>query len=88
MSSVIVGVRILVGSQDVQRAPTCVDVFGRNIPFVLQRHRWFDIPLTKEESLQADKKLVLTFGSSNDPLGVTMIDSIKVYVGRLMAKSS
>lgn len=78
-SSVIVGVRILVGSQDVQRAPTCVEVFGRNIPFVLQRHRWFDIPLTKEESLQADKKLVLSFGSSNDPLGVTMIDSIKVY---------
>lgn len=78
-SSVIVGVRVLVGSQDVQRAPSCVEIFGRNIPFVLQRHRWFDIPLTKEESLQADKKLVLAFGSSNDPLGVTMIDSIKVY---------
>lgn len=77
--SVIVGVRILVGSQDVQRAPSCVEVFGRNIPFVLQRHRWFDIPLTREESLQADKKLVLSFGSSNDPLGVTMVDSIKVY---------
>jgi E3 ubiquitin-protein ligase UBR4 len=78
-SSVIVGVRILVGSQEVQRAPTCVEIFGRNIPFVLQRYRWYDIPLTKEESLQADKKLVLSFGSSNDPLGVTMIDSIKVY---------
>lgn len=79
MLSVIVGVRILVGTQDVQRAPACVDVFGRNIPFAMQRHRWFDIPLTKEESLQADKKLVLTFGPSNDPLGVTMLDSIKVY---------
>lgn len=78
-SNVIVGVRILVGSQDVQRAPTCVEIFGRNIPFVMQRHRWYDIPLTKEESLQADKKLVLAFGSSNDPLGVTMIDSIKIY---------
>lgn len=78
-SSVIVGVRILVGSQEVQRAPTCVEIFGRNIPFVLQRYRWYDIPLTKDESLQADKKLVLSFGSSNDPLGVTMIDSIKVY---------
>lgn len=78
-SSVIVGVRILVGSQDIQRAPSCIEVFGRNIPFALQRHRWFDIPLTKEESLQADKKLVLTFGPSNDPLGVTMVDSVKVY---------
>ena len=80
-SSVIVGVRILVGTQDIQRAPTCVEISNsnRNIPFALQRHRWFDIPLTKEESLQADKKLVLAFGSSNDPLGVTMIDSIKVY---------
>ena len=28
---------------------------------------------------QADKKLVLTFGPSNDALGVTMVDSIKVY---------
>lgn len=78
-SSVMVGVRILVGSQDVQRAPTCIEIFGRNIPFVLQRQRWFDIPLTKEESLQADRKLVLSFGSSNDPLSVTMIDSIKIY---------
>ena len=76
---VVVGVRILVGSQDIQKAPSCVDVFGRTIPLVLQRHRWFDVPLTKQESLQADKKLVLTFGTSNDPLGVTMIDSIKVY---------
>ncbi len=50
--SVIVGVRIIVGSQDVQRAPACVEIFGRNIPFALQRHRWFDIPLMKEESLQ------------------------------------
>ena len=78
-STVMVGVRILVGSQDVQKAPSFVEIFGRNVPLVAQRHRWFDIPLTKEESLQADKKLSLMFGSSNDPLGVTMIDSIKVY---------
>jgi len=78
-STVMVGVRILVGSQDVQKAPSFVELFGRNVPLVTQRHRWFDIPLTKEESLQADKKLVLMFGSSNDPLGFTMIDSIKIY---------
>ena len=51
-STVMVGVRILVGSQDIQKAPSCVDIFGRTIPLVLQRYRWFDVPLTKDESLQ------------------------------------
>jgi E3 ubiquitin-protein ligase UBR4 len=36
------------------------------------------MPFTREESLQADKKLIITFGPSQDPEGVTMVDSIKV----------
>ena len=45
---------------------------------MLTRSRWFDIPLTREESLQADRKLVITFGPSQDADGVIMVDSIKV----------
>lgn len=44
----------------------------------MARSRWFDIPLTREESLQCDKKLVVNFGPSQDADGVTMIDSVKV----------
>lgn len=48
------------------------------MPTVVTRNRWFDIPLTREESLQSDKKLVINFGPSQDPDGVTIVDSIKV----------
>jgi E3 ubiquitin-protein ligase UBR4 len=44
-----------------------------------QRNRWYDIPLSREESLQADKKLSVTFSCSQDPEGVIIVDSVKVY---------
>ncbi|KAK0172054.1 hypothetical protein PV328_005423 [Microctonus aethiopoides] len=75
---VMTGIRVQLGSQDVQRAPLYVEVFGRSIRTSLTRSRWFDIPLTREESLQADKKLTITFGLSQDP-DVIMVDSIKIY---------
>ncbi|XP_069695727.1 E3 ubiquitin-protein ligase UBR4 isoform X2 [Periplaneta americana] len=78
-SLVMTGVRIMLGTQDSQRAPSYVEVFGRSIQTNVARNRWFDMPFTREESLQADKKLILTFGPSQDPEGVTMVDSIKVY---------
>jgi len=76
---VMVGVRINVGNQDLARAPGFMDILGRSMvthPFT--RPRWFDFPLTREESLQCDKKLTITFGSSQDPEGVIMIDSVKM----------
>ncbi|XP_014478762.1 PREDICTED: protein purity of essence isoform X5 [Dinoponera quadriceps] len=76
---VMTGIRVLFGNQDIQRAPLYVEVFGRSIRTTLTRSRWFDIPLTREESLQADKKLTITFGPSQDPEGVIMVDSIKIY---------
>ncbi|CAB3259165.1 unnamed protein product [Arctia plantaginis] len=76
---VICGIRVLLGSQDVARTPTCLEVYGRSIQTLVVRNRWFDIPLTREESLQSDKKLVINFGPSQDPDGVTMVDSLKVY---------
>ncbi|XP_066587252.1 E3 ubiquitin-protein ligase UBR4 [Prorops nasuta] len=76
---IMTGIRVLLGSQDIQRAPLYVEIFGRSIRTALTRSRWFDIPLTREESLQADKKLIVTFGPSQDQDGVIMVDSIKVY---------
>ena len=57
-TTVMVGVRVMVASQDVARAPTSIEVFGRSIPVALTRNRWYDIPFTREESLTADKKVI------------------------------
>lgn len=53
-------------------------MYGRSVQTLVVRNRWFDIPMTREESLQSDKKLVINFGPSQDPDGVTMVDSVKV----------
>ena len=58
-SVVMVGVRILVGCQSVEKAPSFVEIFGRVIQLTLTRNRWFDLPFTREESLTADKKFSL-----------------------------
>jgi len=78
---VMAGIRINVGGQDIGRAPGYIEVLGRTLHLLpINRSRWFDFPLTREESLQSDKKLVIVFGPSRDPEAVTMIDSIKLLV--------
>lgn len=77
-SVVITGVRVLVGSTDPSRNPRYIEVFSRMI-YVTARSRWYDIPLTREESLQSDKVLNIKFGCSADPQTVTFIDSITLY---------
>lgn len=79
LNMVITGIRFLIGTQDVSRAPTAITILGRKIPTICTRARWFAIPLTREESLQADKKLNIHFSPSQDPEFVTMLDSIKIY---------
>ncbi len=37
------------------------------------------MPLTREESLQSDKKLTINFGPSLDPAGVSLVDTVQVY---------
>ncbi|XP_044730066.1 E3 ubiquitin-protein ligase UBR4 isoform X3 [Chrysoperla carnea] len=78
-SMVMTGIRVLFGNQDIQRTPTYVEVFGRVIATTVTRSRWYDIPFTREESLQADKRITVIFGPSLDPDSVTMVDNIKVY---------
>lgn len=76
---VITGIRISIGAQDPLRAPLSVTILGRVINTLAPRPRWFDIPLTREESLQSDKKLNIIFGSSQDAENICMLDSIKIY---------
>ncbi|XP_042908898.2 E3 ubiquitin-protein ligase UBR4 [Parasteatoda tepidariorum] len=78
-SMVMVGCRVLVGNQDVQRAPSYIEIFGRSVQVNLSRNRWYDFPFSREESLTADKKITIFFGASADPSGVTMVDSIKIF---------
>ncbi|XP_017783583.1 PREDICTED: E3 ubiquitin-protein ligase UBR4 [Nicrophorus vespilloides] len=76
---VMTGIRVLIGTQDPQKAPTFVDIFGRIITTTAKRSRWFDIPFSREESLQADKKMSIGFGPSQDPETVTLLENLKVY---------
>ncbi|KAH8352243.1 hypothetical protein KR084_002940 [Drosophila pseudotakahashii] len=76
---VIVGIRVLIGTQDVQRAPLSVTILGRTVPTPVRRARWFDIPLTREEMFQSDKLLKVVFAKSQDPEHVTLLDCIEVY---------
>ncbi|KAH8323440.1 hypothetical protein KR067_010060 [Drosophila pandora] len=76
---VIVGIRVLIGTQDVQRAPLAVTILGRTVTTPVRRARWFDIPLTRDEMLQSDKLLKVVFATSLDPEHVTLLDSIEVY---------
>ncbi|CAH1119052.1 unnamed protein product [Phaedon cochleariae] len=76
---VLTGIRVLVGSQDIQRCPSFIEIFGRIVPLTTTRSRWYDIPFSREESLQADKKLTILFGPSQDPETVTMVDNLKVF---------
>ena len=98
-NQVIVGLRVMLGSQDTSRVPSYIEIFGRRLPIGvggmdgrsnLTRGRWFELPLTREESLSVggaiigvtgtDKqKLVLTFGPSLDPGSVNIIDSVQIY---------
>uniref|UniRef100_W5MAW8 Ubiquitin protein ligase E3 component n-recognin 4 n=1 Tax=Lepisosteus oculatus TaxID=7918 RepID=W5MAW8_LEPOC len=78
-SMVMTGMRVQVGTQAIERAPSYLEIFGRTMQMNLTRSRWFDFPFTREEALQADKKLSIFIGASVDPAGVTMLDSIKIY---------
>ncbi|KAM8927577.1 E3 ubiquitin-protein ligase UBR4 isoform 2-T2 [Pelodytes ibericus] len=76
---VMTGMRLQIGTQAIERAPSYIEMFGRTMQLNLTRARWFDFPFTREEALQADKKLTIFIGASVDPAGVTMIDAIKIY---------
>ncbi|XP_052093919.1 E3 ubiquitin-protein ligase UBR4-like [Mytilus californianus] len=79
-TNVMVGLRVQIGTQSIERVPSYLEIFSRSVPVTLTKARWYDLPFTREESLTADKKVTLFVGASADSGGVTMVDSIKVYV--------
>lgn len=79
VNMVICGIRIQVGSLDLTKTPSSIEIFGRVIQINPQTPRWYDIPLTREESLQTEKRLTIAFGPSADPNGITTVDSIRAY---------
>lgn len=56
---VMTGMRIQIGTQAIERAPSYLEIFGRTMQLNMTRSRWFDFPFTREEALQADKKLTI-----------------------------
>lgn len=67
---VMTGMRVQVGTQAIERAPSYIEIFGRTMQLNLTRSRWFDFPFTREEALQADKKLSIFSKCSIQPLAL------------------
>lgn len=61
-SSVVVGVRVQLRSHSLEKTPSFVELFGRThqVSSSSAATRWMDIPLTREESLQTDRKFKIT----------------------------
>jgi hypothetical protein len=77
---VIIGVRIHLGSNSMERSPQYFEFFGRTVQVNDQQGpRWYDLGLTREESIQAEKKLAIFIAQSPDANQVTVIDDVKVY---------
>ena len=82
-NTVMVGVRVLVGSQDTTRVPSSLEIFGRTVNMTVVRPRWVEFCFTREESIQctaqAQNKISINFGASQDPGDVNMLDSVQIW---------
>ncbi|CAF1089325.1 unnamed protein product [Brachionus calyciflorus] len=64
----LTGCRIMCDINSIEKSPSYFEIFGRRINAKLNRSRWFDVCLSRDEAFIADNKLVLTFGSISDLL--------------------
>ncbi|EFA82601.1 hypothetical protein PPL_04293 [Heterostelium album PN500] len=76
---VICGIRVLLGHASLKHIPTELRVFDRVITTTESLRRWYDIPLTKEESLKSSKKLTLIASSAYNLGNAPIIDSVEIY---------
>lgn len=83
---VMTGMRIQIGTQAIERAPSYIEIFGRTMQLNLSRSRWFDFPFTREEALQADKKLNL-FSESPAPGTDCVLPTVMLTWGPLFCGS-
>ena len=78
-NTVMVAIRVLLGTQDVSRVPSSLEILGRSTHITLLRPRWVEFCFTREKSIQCQNKILVNFGDTQDPGGVNMIDSIQVW---------
>lgn len=78
-SMVMTGMRVQVGTQAIERAPSYIEIFGRTMQLNLTRSRWFDFPFTREEALQADKKLSIFSKSPTDIRAASMYTTSEYF---------
>ena len=78
-NTVMVGVRVMLGSQDISRVPSSMEIFGRTVHITVVRPRWVEFCFAREESIQCQNKVTINFGGSQDPGGVNMIDSVQMW---------
>ena len=78
-NTVMVGVRVMLGSQDISRVPSSMEIFGRTVHITVVRPRWVEFCFTREESVGCGNKVTINFGASQDPGGVNMIDSVQMW---------
>lgn len=84
------GMRVQVGTQAIERAPSYVEVFGRTMQINLTRARWFDFPFIREEALQADKKLSIFSKSKNGQwsLDLLITSQLSIHLYNLLLLKS
>lgn len=83
---ILMGCRLLVGVNSVDRAPKYVDILDRRVNIGKVSHaKWIDVCLTREEALICDNKISLLIGPSQlveDKVagGLTVLDGVMCYV--------
>ncbi|KYQ89094.1 hypothetical protein DLAC_10325 [Tieghemostelium lacteum] len=76
---VMCGIRVLLGNASLKHVPTEIRVFSRVIPVTEGIRRWYDIPLTIEETAKSQKKLSIVAGSTYTMGNGPIIDQVEVY---------
>ena len=69
----------LLGTQNVSRVPSSLEILGHSTHITLLRPRWFEFCFKREESIHCQNKITVNFGATQGSGGVDMIDSIQVW---------
>jgi hypothetical protein len=77
-TSVVVGVRVLLGNAQPSAIPATITLFGRSVATQESQRRWYDLPFTPAESVVGAKQFNLHFSSAHSGVGPA-VDAVEVY---------
>ena len=77
-TSVVVGVRVLLGNAQLSAIPATITLFGRSVVTQESQRRWYDLPFTPAESVVGAKQFNLLFSSAHSGVGPA-VDAVEVY---------